>query len=172
MSSTAMTLYGSNLWNLFSKDCERIYTAYNVALRNILKIDRRTHRFLLEPLSESLHLQTILLSKFVTFHNTLITSKKFPVRFLARVLENDLRSVHGQNLSKIALLCGVNSTEFHKLKPGLVKMKVKYRPNAADQDWKVELCKELLNLRDGNGIELPGFSAEEQKEILDHVCAF
>ena len=66
----------------------------------------------------------------------------------------------------------VNSTEFHKLKPGLVKMKVKYRPNAADQDWKVELCKELLNLRDGNGIELPGFSAEEQKEILDHVCAF
>ena len=98
----------------------------------------------------------ILFKEYQFFNRTHVPT--YPVRFLARVLENDLRSVHGQNLSKIALLCGVNSTEFHKLKPGLVKMKVKYRPNATDQDWKVELCKELLNLRDGNGIELPGFS--------------
>ena len=102
MNASAMTVYGSNLWNLFSKDCDRLYTSYNVAVRNILKIDRCTHRFLLEPLSEALHLKTMLLSKFVSFHRTLVTSSKFPVRFLARLLETDLRSVHGQNLCNIA----------------------------------------------------------------------
>ena len=28
------------------------------------------------------------------------------VRFLARLFENDLRTVHGKNLSEIALICG------------------------------------------------------------------
>ena len=112
------------------------------------------------------------MSKFVSFHNSLITSKKFPIRFLARVLEKDLRSVYGQNVNGIALLCGIDANELNKLKPALVKDKVKYKPTPVGQQWKVILCKELLNLRDNNGIGLPGFSAEEHKEILDHVCVF
>ena len=48
------------------KKCEKLYKSYNVALRNILRIDRCSHRYLLEPLSRVLHLKTMLSSKFVS----------------------------------------------------------------------------------------------------------
>ena len=112
------------------------------------------------------------MSRFVSFHNSLIASDKFPVRFLARLLENDLRSVHGRNLSNIALLCGVDgTTELHALKPMLVKKKVRYRTTPLHEEWRVTMCKELLQMRDSTNLELPGFTADEQKAILDHLCA-
>ena len=39
-NSCAATLYGSNLWDLIGNDCQRLYRSYNVAIRNILKVDR------------------------------------------------------------------------------------------------------------------------------------
>ena len=46
LKSFATNMYGSNLWNLFGKDSEKLYISYNAAMRNILNIDRRTHRYL------------------------------------------------------------------------------------------------------------------------------
>jgi len=43
----ACNMYGSNTWDLFSPECQKIYTSYNVAIRNILKLPRKTHRYLL-----------------------------------------------------------------------------------------------------------------------------
>ena len=173
MHTSAMTLYGSNLWNLFSKDCERLYTSYNVAIRNILNLDRCSHRFLLEPLSNALHLKTVLLSKFVGFHKALITSKKFPVCFLARLLENDLRSVHGKNLSEIARMCHMgHSPDIEKLKPAMVKDKVRYRVIPDDETWRIDMCKELMNLRRNDDIQVVGFTTDELEELLTFLCVF
>ena len=33
-------IYGSNIWDIFSKDCEKLYTSFNVALRQILRVDK------------------------------------------------------------------------------------------------------------------------------------
>ena len=171
MNASAMTVYGSNLWNLFSKDCDRLYTSYNVAVRNILKIDRCTHRFLLEPLSEALHLKTMLLSKFVSFHRTLVTSSKFPVRFLARLLETDLRSVHGQNLCNIAQLCEVDwPLNLEDLTSKLVKRKICYKAVPGGHEWKLGICKDLLEIRDNEDVQLPGFSLAEIEELLSFIC--
>ena len=43
MNSYSITLYGSNTWDIFSADCEKLYTSFNVAIRQILKLDRCTH---------------------------------------------------------------------------------------------------------------------------------
>ena len=63
----ASSCYGSSLWDLKSKDAEKLYRSWNVMVRNVLSVDRRTHRFLIEPLSGHLHLQTMLMSRLVTF---------------------------------------------------------------------------------------------------------
>ena len=86
----ASSCYGSSLWDLRSKDAEKLYRSWNVMVRNVLSLDRRTHRFLIEPLSGHLHLKTKLMSRLVTFYRGLVNSPKFTVRFLARLEERDM----------------------------------------------------------------------------------
>ena len=167
LHSFGTNLYGSNLWDLFGKDCEKLYTSYNVAVRHILNIDRCSHRYILEPVSEALHLKVMLLSRFVSFHGSLIKSSKFPVRFLAKLYEEDLRTNHGKNLDQISRLCG---TPIQMLTSKMVKSKLTYYPVPEDEKWRIPFCKELLQLRNDDNFNLPGFSFEEQTELLNYVC--
>ena len=165
-----MSFYGSNLWDLFGKDSERLYSCYNVAIRNIFRVNRCTHRFLIQPISNSIHLKTVLASKFVSFHRSLMSSNKFPVRFLARLVEKDLRIVHGRNLHEIASQCNLGySPDLSLIKPNLVKKNVEYKPIPEEDKWKVSICQELLSARD-DVLELPGFTSDKEAELLDYLC--
>ena len=78
VNSFATSFYGSSLWNLQSKECDRIYNPWNVMIRRALNIDYKTHRFLIELLSKQCHLKTSLLSRYVNFYKGLINCPKFP----------------------------------------------------------------------------------------------
>ena len=110
----------------------------------------------------------MLASRFVTFHQSLITSTKLPVRFLARLFENDLRTVHGRNLAEIAAQWCV---KIDQLKPYLVKKKcVRYLDIPEDEEWRIGLCNELISIRDSDNVLLPGFDSEELNSLLRYVC--
>ena len=49
------SFYGSALWDPLSTECDRIYRGWNVAIRNVLNLNRMTHRYFVEPLSSCLH---------------------------------------------------------------------------------------------------------------------
>ena len=49
------SFYGSNLWDLYSKDVDRIFKSWNVTVRNVLKLPFTTHRYLIEPLDLCVH---------------------------------------------------------------------------------------------------------------------
>ena len=59
MYSYATTMYGSNTWDLFSKDCEKLYRSFNVAIRHVFNLHRQTHRYFIESITQSLHLDFI-----------------------------------------------------------------------------------------------------------------
>ena len=59
------SFYGSPLWDLYSTNCEKLYKSWNVTMRNVLDIDRRTHRYLLHGLTELLHPKVFLASRFL-----------------------------------------------------------------------------------------------------------
>ena len=166
-NSSVLTLYGSNLWDLFSKDCEKLYTSFNVALRNIMKVDRCTHRFMLEPLSQMLHLKTLLTSRFVSFHKSLKNSLKFEVRFLASLYENDLRTVHGKNLGRIAALCESN---VFQLDSKLVTEKLCYFKPPDSEKWRTIIGQKLLQVCDSESLQLPGFNIDEVNDLLSYIC--
>ena len=166
MNTYATSLYGSNTWDILSSDCERLYTSYNVTIRIVLQVDRCTHRYLIEPLSECLHLKTRIASRYVTFYNSLVTSKKLPVRFLARMTEHDTRTVLGRTLATLLTQCGLQFEELPQLNSNLVKMKLCYREVPDDELWRVSLCKEMLKIKHGNQLELPGFENDECEELL------
>ena len=167
----AANLYGSNLWNLFGKDCERLFTSYNVAIRNILKVDRCTHRYLIEPISEALHLKTLLAGRLISFHKSLIATSKFPVRFLAKLFESDLRTTHGKNIDEIRQQCGIDCESVEDIRTKVVKKQLIYKPPPAEEFWRLDLCKELIDIRDSDDIIVPGFTDDEVTQMLSIVCA-
>ena len=136
-------------------------------VRNVLDLDRRTHRFLIEPLLGHLHLKTMLLSRLVTFHKGLINSPKFTIRFLARITERDLRTAHGKSLHLLMEQCNVDRLE--DLNSNMVKRKVVYYPRLEDHAWRTSLAFELFRVRK-NDVTIEGFSDTETNDIFNYIC--
>ena len=163
----ASSFYGSSLWDLFSTDCEKIYTSWNVAIRICFDVDRTTHRYFIEELSESLHPKVMLCSRYVSFHKSLLTCDKFPVRFLASLHQNDQRTVFGRTLRQIGNMCGLPPQHFpSKI---LVKRKMKYFGVPNSETWRPSLLRDLLGARQDRSA-LPGFSSAEIEEMIKFVC--
>ena len=80
----AVSFHGSSLWNIFSKDCDRIFAAWNVAVRQAWAVPNKTHRYLIEAISGCLHPKVMLASRYHAFSQSLLRSTKYHVRILAR----------------------------------------------------------------------------------------
>ena len=136
-------------------------------VRNILDLHRATDRFLIEPLSGHFHLKTMLMSRLVTFHKGLVNSPKFTVRFLARLVEKDMRTVLGKTLDFLRSQCGCQHVE--DLSSRIVKENLTYKSASQVQTWQVSFAKELLGIWQ-NEVTVNGFSDDEIRYIFNHVC--
>ena len=153
----AVSFYGSGLWDLFSGDCERLYKAWNVAVRLAWKVPNTTHRYLIEVISDSLHPKVMLASRYTSFVSSLLNSPKYPVRILARLCASDCRTVMGRTLSQISRECGLATWDPSRVSSTLVKTKMKYSAVPHPEEWRTGLLKELLS----NQLEVPGFTDDE-----------
>ena len=160
------SFYGSQLWDIYSSGCEKLFKSWNVTMRNVLGIDRRSHRYLLDGLTEQVHPKVMLASRLVSFYKTQLRSPKFRLRFLIHLAENDKRTVLGSNLDRIANEC---ECSIERLTSKIVKEKLKYVLVPEDQEWRVQLATELYAMRNDSSI-IPGFSVNEIECMLEHVC--
>ena len=112
------SFYGSSLWDLYSVEVERIFKSWNVTVRNVLRVPWQTHGYLIETISNCAHPKTLLCSRYVKFTDTLTTSPKSSVRYLAKLNKGDLRTLLGRTLLKISKDCKQNVSD---LTPALVK---------------------------------------------------
>ena len=103
----------------------------------------------------------------MTFYNSLIKSKKTPVRFLARIRENDQRTVLGRTLAALRLHCKVEDNNM--MSATLVKKNLVYKDVPEDEAWRIPLSQELLKCREGT-LEAPGFTSDELDDLLRHTC--
>ena len=135
-------------------------------MRYIFNIDRRSHRYLLEPLTEQMHPKIMLASRLVTFYRNQLNSSKFRMRFLLRLAADDKRTVLGRTLDKISQECNC-SVEL--LTSRVVKNQLKYAKAPSDEEWRIDVARELYAARKDNGI-IPGFSIDDINVLLQHVC--
>ena len=89
----------------------------------------------------------MLASRYVTFHKSLIKSNKLGVRFLARLNENDNRTLLGRTLGSLAQECCVN--DIGSLAPSLVKKMCPYFSVPELEKWRIPIVKELLSIHEG-----------------------
>ena len=170
LNTYTLSFYGSPLWDLLSADSDRIYRSWNVTVRNVFSVDRETHRYLIEPLSECLHPKTILLSRTIGFYQAQLKSPNFCVRYLMRIAEQDQRTVIGQTLSYVMRECNLSGSEYSILSPQLVKDNHSYRPIPESEVWRPSLIKDLIETRDTLGVNQAELSAEEIAETLRYLC--
>ena len=71
-----MSLYGSPLWDLFSKPIESLEKTYNRSMRMMMNLPLETHKYLIEPLSQQPHLRFLLYKRFISFRQKVLNGSK------------------------------------------------------------------------------------------------
>ena len=153
--------FGSVLWDLFCPAAVKIESAYNRSMKVALKLHYATHRELIEPLSQSKHVKTIFMKRFLQLIESIRSSSKPILRSLLSHIQFDTRSTTGRNLRNIMLLlnkcsiCDITAANIDN---------IQYCEVIEDRRWRVEPVQHLLVEREEGGLE------EEDLEWLEWLC--
>ena len=158
--------YGSPLWDLGGNSATSYESTYNRGIRVIFNLPMTTHRNLIVPVSRHMHLRQTLVSRFLGFVDQIRSSKKTIPRMLLYHIKYDVRSTTGKNLRNILLQTGKDNIE------DLTKSdsrSIKYHPIEKEEEWKVGLLNDLVDIRDGRQ-HLEGFSDDEMCSLINFIC--
>ena len=156
------SLYGSNLWDLFSPSAERLYSTWNVTVKETFDLDVKTHKFISQNLSVKPHIRISLMKRFCKFYQKLKLSNKPEVRHLFQIQKGDMRSIFGRNCFN--LCAEMDVSEINDIQLNKISM-----PIIQDQDkWKIPFLKELLCMRDG--CLDAGLSDNEIDDLICNIC--
>ena len=86
------------------------------------------------------------------------------------MIESDLRTTHGKNLYDIKHQCDIDLESPAEITTKTVKQQLKYKVPPVEEIWRVNLSKELINMRDNNDFLVPGFTDFEVTQMLNYVC--
>ena len=154
---------GSCLWNLFSRESVMVENSWNVSMRLMLDLPRETHRYLIEPLSNTQHIRKTLISRFLKFLQQIRYSCKATSKFLLASIVQDTRSTTGSNLRNILLQ--TNKSSIYELVPTDAK-KVEYHAINANEKWRIPFIKEIIDSNQ-NQLEILNTSKEDLEEMLN-----
>ena len=128
----------------------------------MLSSPRNTHRYLLEPLAETPHINKFLWKRFVTFVGSIADGNKTVLRRVLDLVRNDTRSVTGKNLR----LLKMKTENFNEKELDVHKKEYKAIPS--EEMWRVPLARDIIATRCG---DISSLLSKEQLDILaDHVC--
>ena len=169
-------MYSSPLWNLYGTEAKKLFNQWNVLIRTIWDVPRETHRRLIEPLSDNIHLRTVLMTRFVNFSKKILKSEKESVRYLANRFLNNSESLTGMTMRRINLECSFDVLTSPKHK--IVKYFPPYMELNEDEQWKPQAIHEIISIIKGYGTiinerhfdDIDDFDAKELKIILNDLC--
>ena len=157
---------GSCLWNLFGRESVMVENSWNVSMRLMLDLPRETHRYLIEPLSNTQHIRKTLISRFLKFLQQIRYSCKAATKFLLASIVQDTRSTTGSNLRNILLQ--TNKSSIYELVPADAE-KVEYHAINTKEKWRIPFIKEIIDFNHKQ-LEILSISKEDLEEMLNVLC--
>ena len=157
------SMYGSNLWDLFSLHTEKLYTSWNILIRTTYNLHFATHRYIVYNIPKIPHIRISLLKRFVKFHNKLENSTKPEVRHLFNIQKFDCRSTFGRNCFNI--LKEYKIPNIADLNLNNIAMRIATQENDM---WKINIIKTLLAIRDGSLHS--DLSDVQVTDMLNEIC--
>ena len=138
--------------------------AWNRSVRIMFDLPLQAHRYSICSISESKHVKSMLISRFLSFTQKIESSVKKSVNHLFNIVKSDVQSITGSNLKNIRLL--LNKEDDYKLSKSDAT-DVKYHPVDNENVWKVRLLKELIEIKHGD--LTVGLDHAEIQEIIEHI---
>ena len=157
---------GSPLWNLFGSEALKMESTWNRSVKNMYDLPYATHRWLIEPISESLHLRRILIQRFLSFVRQVKKSEKVITNMLLNTIMSSTRSTTGYNLRRIMM--EANLTDIEQLDKLSINT-IQYHPVKSEDEWKNPVIQECIDAKFGKK-NIEGFSTEEIYEICGSLC--
>ena len=108
-----------------------------------------------------------ILKNYVGFIGELRSSKRPIIKQLLQISSSDSRTTTGSNLRNILLLTEHSSVD--NLLPASVEGLV-YKDLAENEQWKVELAKEIIDMKEDLMLAPQGWEKEELDDILTFLC--
>ena len=133
--------YGSALWDLFGIEALRLGKSWNVSQRIMLGIPRNSHRYFIEPLSDTKHITFSLFKRYIKFVDSIESSSKSVRKRMLRIVRRDCRSNTGKNLRKLMRIAG--KTSIDDLKKGDFNDLI-FNEIPEVEEWKIRLAENLL----------------------------
>ena len=160
-------MYGSNLWDLDGTEAGMMVSAWRTGHKLAWDVPRNCHTYLVEEVlaPQVASLKASLLSKFVGFFCSLITSPSSKVMVVAMLAARDIRSTVGSNLALLR-----NKTGLDPWTAGRCQLKAALelatRKEVPELDyWRPQLLQKLLSAR-----LLAHYSADlEEEERLTNL---
>ena len=157
---------GSSLWNLFCREAVMVENSWNVAMRLMLDLPRETHRYFIEPLSNTFHIRKILIQRFLKFIRQIRNSNKKSTKFLLNAIMEDTSSTTGSNLRNI--LIQTSKFSIHDLVPNDA-LSIEYHPIAFSDKWKVQFISEIIHIKHKQ-LNIMNLTEEDLEEMLTILC--
>ena len=110
----------------------------------MLSVQKNTHRYLLEPLSETPRIMRSIWQRFITFVSNVACGKKSVLKRVIDVIQKNVRSVTGRSIRYLQKkMANFNEQELnvHK-KPN--------NPIPSEDIWRLYLAREIIDSRCGN----------------------
>ena len=157
--------YGAVLWDLYGKEANMFFNSWSTSVRMMYRLDRKTHRYLIEPVSKMQHIKGAILKRFVGFTNNLAISSKTVIKNVFHIIGNDCRTRTGSNKRKICLDCerDINSQIEKK------DINKPFHDIPAGEEWRIPLINELIGIRDGALMSID-WTNDQIKDALQFLC--
>ena len=158
--------YGATLWDLFSSEAERITGTWNTTQRLVFGLPRKTHRYLVEPVSKETHIMKLLWKRFLKFCRNINCSKKPTLRNVFNQVRKECRSVTGRNLRSIMLKTNHDVYSYFDLE---FDWKGRYYTMPDEESWRTQVIEELLETKKGKRA-IKQFDDKDLDAMLEYAC--
>ena len=162
--------YGSNTWNLYVDWTKKLFTSWNVDLKEIWKLPYQTHRYFFEHLTPCRHLKVLLIKRFLKFVKSITDGQKSSCKLLLRTVAGNVNSTTGKNLRNIELEVGSEmNLENQKLDVDKVCDQIHFETVPDGNMWRIDAAKEL-SLVKSKHLFVDGFTNDEIEEMIKFIC--
>ena len=161
------TFPGSILWDLTSRNIQMLFNSWSVSVRHMWNIPLQTHKYLIEPLAGK-HAKVMIYSRYINFIKSIQKRTKIPVKYMYELIYQDTRTITGSNIREIL---NVNNEEnILKINVNHMKNKMKFCKIPIEEEWRVDMIKELTNVKQHNlNIEFENGDLLTNDEIDDLI---
>lgn len=147
LNSYCTSFYCCHIWELESKCCFPMFTAWNKAIRRIWNLPNITHCNLLPYLSNSMNVRDQLICRFVKMFLVMYNSENPIMSYMAKRATVSSSGFIGRNLIYVKDLLNVNVAELSSIN---IKTLLAESYKSASEKCNATLIKELCAIRDGD----------------------